>query len=251
MFVFAANRAEAARVLAFAGVMGDDGAFGVRRAFDFEQVRAAAAVVGLVRLAQHQSFAALLFDGFQRAGDVFAVFDRGLRDHADARLRVFAQPGFKGGEALVEVARGLRDVEDVQVDAAPVTIRGAHGGGGGFKLAAAAIEFAVQRPRRVVGEESGGRAEGVTGAADELLAVPVSAHAVEFFAHRPAAGVLSLPGFGKDEVGRGEGRAEKEEREEEGEGGGFHVVGWWRGCCGVPGMMSCGTTTVHFSILSG
>ena len=117
-------------MFAFAGVVGDDGAFGVRRAFDFEQVRAAAAAVGLVGLAQHQSFAALLFDGLQCGGDVFAVFDRGLYDDADACLRVLVQPGVKAGEALVEVARGLRHVEDVQVDATPVAVSGAHGGGG-------------------------------------------------------------------------------------------------------------------------
>ena len=205
MLVFAGDGAQASGVFAFAGVVGDDDAFGVRRAFDFEQVRAAAAAVGLVGLAQHQSFAALLFDGLQCGGDVFAVFDRGLCDDADARLRVVVQPMFQGGEALVEVARGLRHVEDVQVDATPVAVSGAHGGGGVFELAAPAVQFAVQWPRRVVGQESSGWLKGVTGAAVELVAVPVGAHAVKFFAHRPAADVLPLPGFGEDEVRGGGG----------------------------------------------
>ena len=64
-------------------------------------------------------------------------FDRGLYDDADACLRVLVQPMFQGGEALVEVAFGLRHVEDVQVDATPVAVSGAHGGGGVFELAAA------------------------------------------------------------------------------------------------------------------
>ena len=213
VFVLAGDGAEAAFVFAFAGVMGDDGAFGVRRAFHFEQVRAAPAAVGLVGFAQHQAFAALLFEGLQRGGDLVAVFDRGLCDDADARLRVVVQPMFQGGEALVEIARGLWDVEDVQLDAAPVAIGSAHGGGGFFKLAASAVEFAIKRPRRVVGEESGGRTEGVSGAADKLAAVPVSAHAVEFFAHRPTADVLLLPGFGEDEVGRGMGGGSEEEKQ--------------------------------------
>ena len=72
-------------------------------------------------------------------------------------------------------------------------------------MAAAAVQFAIERPRRVVGKESGGWLKGVTGAADKLVAVPVGAHAVEFFAHRPAADVLPLPGFGEDEVRGGGG----------------------------------------------
>ena len=207
VFVFAGDGAEATAVFTFAGVVGDDGTFGVRRAFDFEQIRTAPATIGLVRLTQHQAFAALTFNGVQRTGDVFAILHRGLRDDADARLRVRAQPVFEGGETLVEVAARLRHVEDVQIDAAPVATGSAHRSGDGFKLSPPAVEFAVQRPRRVVGKEGGGRAKGIAGAADELLSVPVSAHAVEFFAHCPAADVLTAPVFGEDEVRGGKGNA--------------------------------------------
>ena len=48
-------------------------------------------------------------------------------------------------------------------------------------------------------------------AADEFVPVPIGAHAVEFFAHRPAGNVLAAVFFGQDKVGRGvQGRGEQE-----------------------------------------
>ena len=109
----------------------------------------------------------------------------------------------QGGETLVEGAGCLRYVEDVQMDVRPVAIGAAHAAGDVLECAACAVQFAVQRPGRVVGEEAGGRAEGMAGAADELVTVPIGAHTVEFFAHRPAAHVLPAIFTGEDEVGGG------------------------------------------------
>ena len=118
----------------------------------------------------------------------------------------------QGSETLVEGAGCLWYVEDVQMDARPVAIGAAHAAGDVLECAARAVQFAVQRPGRVVGEEAGGRVEGMAGAADELVTVPIGAHTVEFFAHRPAAHVLPVIFAGEDEVGGGSVGGGAEER---------------------------------------
>ena len=68
----------------------------------------------------------------------------------------------------------------------------AHGGGNLLEAAAAAVELAVERVGWEMARVACGRGEGVALAADEAFAVPIGAHAVEFFAHRPAADVLAF-----------------------------------------------------------
>ena len=67
-------------------------------------------------------------------------------------------------------------------------------------------------------------------AADEFVPIPIGAHAVEFFAHRPAGNVLAVVFFGQDKVGccvQGGSEQKGDEDGEEWFNDGFVWVGWW------------------------
>lgn len=202
-FVAAGHSAEQAGVATFAFVVGSNGAFRVVRAFELEQVVAAAALVGDIGVAQHHAFAALGFDLAQELLGVGGIAHGGLRDDGDFGLRVGGEVALNEGEALIQVARGLRRIENVQPDAAPIAVGAADGGGNLLECAASAVELAVEWVGREIAGEPGGRGEGVALAADEFATVPIGAHAVELFAHRPAGNVLTVVFFGQDKVGRG------------------------------------------------
>lgn len=202
-FVAAGHGAEQAGVAAFAFVMGSNDAFRVMRAFELEQVVAAAALVGDIGVAQHHAFTALGFDLAQELLGVGSIAHGGLRDDGDFGLRMGGEVALHEGEALIQVARGLRRIENVQPDAAPIAVGTADGGGNLLKCAAPAVEFAVERVGREIAGETGGWGEGVALAADESAPIPIGAHAVELFAHRPAGNVLTVVFFGQDKVGRG------------------------------------------------
>ena len=216
-FVTAGHSAEQAGVAAFAFVVGGNGAFRVVRAFELEQVIAAAALVGDVGVAQHHAFAALGFDLAQELLGMGSIAHGGLRDNGDFGLRVGSEVALHEGEALIQVARGLRRVENVQLDAAPIAVGAADGGGNLLECAAPAVELAVERVGREIAGETGGRGEGVALAADEFVPVPIGTHAVEFFAHRPAGNVLAVVFFGQDKVGRGVQGGGEQEGGEDGE----------------------------------
>lgn len=221
-FVAAGDGTEQACVAAFAGIVRGNGAFGVVGAFEFEQVAAAAAVVGRGGVAQHHAFAALRFDLAQKLPGVFDVAHGGLADDGDVGSGMGGEVALDEGEALVKVAAGLGSVENVQFDAVPVAVGAADGGGNLFEGAAPAVEFAVEWERREIADKAGRRGEGVVLAAEEAATVPIGAHTVELFAHRPAGHVLAAVFFGKDKVGRGlRGGGGKEEGEEEEES--FHA----------------------------
>lgn len=195
-FVAAGHGAEQAGVAAFAFVVGGNGAFRVVRAFEFEQIVAAAALIGDIGVAQHHAFAALGFDLAQELLGMGGIAHGGLRNNGDFGLRVGGEVALHEGEALIQVARGLGRVENVQLDAAPIAVGAADGGGNLLECAAPAVELAVKRIGREIAGETGRRGEGVALAADEFVPVPIGAHAVELFAHRPAGNVLAAVFFG-------------------------------------------------------
>ncbi len=215
-FVAAGHGAEQAGVAAFAFVVGGNSTFRVVRVFELEQIVAAATLVGGVGVAQHHAFAALGFDLAQELLGVGGITHGGLRDNSDFGLRVGGKVALHEGEALIQVARGLRRVKNVQLDTAPIAVGAADGGGNLLECAAPAVELAVERIGREIAGETGRRGEGVALAADEFAPVPISAHAVELFAHRPAGNVLAAVFFGQDKVGRGvQGWSEQKGEDEE------------------------------------
>lgn len=215
-FVAAGHGAEQASVAALAFVMGGNGAFRVVRAFELEQVVAAAALVGDIGVAQHHAFAALGFDLAQELLGMGGIAHAGLRDNGDFGLRVGGEVALHEGEALIQVARGLGRIENVQLDTAPIAVGAADGGGNLLECATPAVELAIERIGRKITGETGGRGEGVALVAGEFVPVPIGAHAVELFAHRPAGNILTVVLFGQDKVGRGvQGRSEQKGGEDE------------------------------------
>ena len=155
-FVAAGHGAEQAGVAAFAFVVGGNGAFRVVRAFELEQVVAAAALVGDIGVVQHHAFAALGFDLAQELLGMGSIAHGGLRDDGDFSLRVGGEVALNKGKTLIQVARGLRRVENVQLDAAPIAVGAADGDGNLLECAASAIELAVERVGREIAGETGG-----------------------------------------------------------------------------------------------
>ena len=80
----------------------------------------------------------------------------GLRDDGDFSLRVGGEVALNKGKTLIQVARGLRRVENVQLDAAPIAVGAADGDGNLLECAASAIELAVERVGREIAGETGG-----------------------------------------------------------------------------------------------
>lgn len=126
-----------------------------------------------------------------------------LRNNGDFGLRVGGEVALHEGKTLIQVARGLRCVENVQLDAAPIAVGAADGGGNLLECTTPAIKLAIERIGREIAGETGGRREGVALAADEFTPVPIGAHAIKLFAHRPAGNVLAAVFFGQDKVGCG------------------------------------------------
>ena len=106
-FVAAGYGAEQAGVAAFTFVVGGNGTFRVVRAFEFEQVVAAAALVGSIGVAQHHAFAALGFDLAQELLGMGGIAHGGLRDNGDFGLRVGGEVALHEGEALIPGCPGL------------------------------------------------------------------------------------------------------------------------------------------------
>ena len=94
------------------------------------------------------------------------------------------------------------NVENVQADVFPIAVLRAHDGRNLLELTAAAVEFAVQRVGRKMGGITGRRLEGIALAADQAFAVPIGAHAIEFFAHCPAVYVLPFEFLRQQQIGR-------------------------------------------------
>ena len=141
-----------ARIFPFAFVMARYRTFGILLRFQFQITAAAACAVRLLRIAQNHALSALLHDFFHHRTRFFNIFDRGLFDNDDVR-RIFFQTAFQYGQPLIKISLCFRQVENVQLDAAPISVGRTCGGGNPLKLPARTVKLAIQRiGRKIAGK---------------------------------------------------------------------------------------------------
>lgn len=153
----------------------------------------------MVRIAQHDAFPALRFDFFQEGLSVGAVAGGNLAYDDDGGFGVGFQPALQYGEALVKVACGFGHVENMEFDTAPVAFVRTDGGGNLLETAARSVKFAVYRIGWEIARIACWRGKRMSLPADKPFAVPIGAHAVEFFAHGPAGYFLVFIFLGKQQ----------------------------------------------------
>ena len=179
--------------------------FGILLRFQFQITAAATCTVRQLRIAQNHALSARLHNFFHHRTRFFNIFDRRLFDNDNVR-RIFFQTAFQYGQPLVKVPLCFRQVENVQLDAAPISVGRTCGGGNPLKLPARTVKLAIQRIGRKIAGKPRRRREGITLAADQLFAVPIGAYAVQFLAGRPALHVLVAIFFRQHQRRRGPSR---------------------------------------------
>ena len=185
------QRAEAALVTTHSGDVTEHARFGVLEALHLQQrVRAAGLVAGL-RLADHQPLASEPLDAGELGAEVLGAVTQlvFVRDEPGHLQRT--QGGLDERHALFEHADVRGRVEHDVLELLPEIrfVLPLHDAHRALELLSAAEELAVERRLRERGGEPLRREELVAEARDEALAVPVRAHAVEFFREPPAGEV--------------------------------------------------------------